>query len=123
MSINSEKSIEKVLARSDSQIYKPQRGRPERAELPDVNINTCAQSNNTESFLKKNSFKIPIFENRKLFLEKTKRDVVLPPWKSLTFTIRRISTPGTVCLTHPDSRASQLKSIVAYKTNLVGKYS
>ena len=33
---------------SDSQIDKPQRGRPKRAELPDVNINTGAQSINTE---------------------------------------------------------------------------
>ena len=32
------------MARSDSQIDKPQRGRPERAEVPDVNINTGAQS-------------------------------------------------------------------------------
>ena len=38
--INSQKCIE----------YKPQRGRLERAELPDVNINTGAQSINTESF-------------------------------------------------------------------------
>ena len=29
---------------SDSQIDEPQRGRPIRAELPDVNINTGAQS-------------------------------------------------------------------------------
>ena len=29
---------------SESQIDKPQRGRPKRAELPDVNINTGAQS-------------------------------------------------------------------------------
>ena len=35
-------------ASSDSQIDKPQRGRPKRAELPDVNINTGAQSINTE---------------------------------------------------------------------------
>ena len=33
---------------SDSQINKPQRGRPKRAELLDVNINTGAQSINTE---------------------------------------------------------------------------
>ena len=32
----------------DSQIDKPQRGRPKRAELPDVNINTGVQSINTE---------------------------------------------------------------------------
>ena len=32
------------MASSDSQIDKPQRGRPKRAELPDVNINTGAQS-------------------------------------------------------------------------------
>ena len=29
---------------SESQIDKPQRGRPKRVELPDVNINTGAQS-------------------------------------------------------------------------------
>ena len=28
------------MASSNSQIDKPQRGRPKRAELPDVNINT-----------------------------------------------------------------------------------
>ena len=32
------------MASSDIQIAKPQRGCPERAELPDVNINTGAQS-------------------------------------------------------------------------------
>ena len=36
------------MASSDSQIDKPQRGHPKRAELPDVNINTGAQSINTE---------------------------------------------------------------------------
>ena len=36
------------MACSDSQIDKPQRGRPKRAEMPDVNINTGAQSINTE---------------------------------------------------------------------------
>ena len=42
------------MASSDSQIDKPQRGRPKRAELPDVNINTGAQSINTErAFLRK----------------------------------------------------------------------
>ena len=40
------------MASSDSQIDKPQRGHPKRAELPDVNINTGAQSINTESFFK-----------------------------------------------------------------------
>ena len=35
------------MAGSDSEIDKPQCGRPERAELPDVNINTGAQSINT----------------------------------------------------------------------------
>ena len=35
------------MASSNSQIDKPQRGRPKRAELPDVNTNTGAQSNNT----------------------------------------------------------------------------
>ena len=36
------------MAISDSQINKPQRERPQRAELSDVNINTGAQSINTE---------------------------------------------------------------------------
>ena len=36
------------MTSSDSQINKPQRGRPKRAELPDVNINTGMQSINTE---------------------------------------------------------------------------
>ena len=36
------------MASSDSQIDKPQCGHPKRAELPDVNINTGAQSINTE---------------------------------------------------------------------------
>ena len=40
------------MARSDSQIDKPQRGRPKRAELPDVNVNTGAQSINIESLFK-----------------------------------------------------------------------
>ena len=36
------------MASSESQIDKPQRGCPKRAKLPDVNINTGAQSINTE---------------------------------------------------------------------------
>ena len=36
------------MASSDSQIDKPQCGRPKRAELLDVNINTGVQSINTE---------------------------------------------------------------------------
>ena len=36
------------MASSDSQIDKPQHGRPKRTELLDVNINTGAQSINTE---------------------------------------------------------------------------
>ena len=36
------------MASSDSQIDKPQRGRPKRAELADVDINTGVQSMNTE---------------------------------------------------------------------------
>ena len=35
-------------ASSDSQINKPQHGCPKRAELPDININTGAQSINTD---------------------------------------------------------------------------
>ena len=40
------------MASSDSQIDKPQRRRPKRAELPNVNINTGAQSVNSGSFFK-----------------------------------------------------------------------
>ena len=42
------------MASSDSQIDKPQCGHPNRAELPDININTGVQSFNTErqSFFK-----------------------------------------------------------------------
>ena len=47
-SINSEKCIKYHMASSKSQIDKPQPGCPKRAELPDVNINTGAQSINTE---------------------------------------------------------------------------
>ena len=36
------------MASSDSPINKPQLGHPKRAELPDVNINTGAQSINTK---------------------------------------------------------------------------
>ena len=36
------------MASSNSQIDKPQHGHPKRAELPDVNINTGAQSINTK---------------------------------------------------------------------------
>ena len=36
------------MASSDSPIDKPERGRPKRAELPDVNIDTSMQSINTE---------------------------------------------------------------------------
>ena len=36
------------MASSDSPMDKPQRGRPKRTELPDVNINTGAQSINAE---------------------------------------------------------------------------
>ena len=36
------------MASNNSHIDKPQRGRPKRAELPDVNINTGTQSINTE---------------------------------------------------------------------------
>ena len=44
------------MACSDSQIDKPQRGHPKRAELLDVHINTGAQSINTESFFDKFGF-------------------------------------------------------------------
>ena len=38
------------MASNDSLIDKPQRGHSKRAELSDVNINTGAQSSNTEGF-------------------------------------------------------------------------
>ena len=37
------------MASSDSQIDKPQHGRPKRAELPDVSVNIGVQSINAES--------------------------------------------------------------------------
>ena len=40
------------MANSDSQIDKPQCGRPKRAELLDVNINTGTQSIDSESLLR-----------------------------------------------------------------------
>ena len=40
------------MAISDSQTDKPECGHPKRAELPDVNIDTGAQSINTERFLR-----------------------------------------------------------------------
>ena len=39
------------MASRNSQIDKPQRGRPKRAELPNVNINTGAESINTDKFV------------------------------------------------------------------------
>ena len=39
------------MTSSDSQMDEPQRGRPKRDELPDVNINTGAQSINTRELL------------------------------------------------------------------------
>ena len=39
---------QKSILCSDSQIDKPQRGRPERAKLSDININTGTQIINTE---------------------------------------------------------------------------
>ena len=39
------------MASSNSRIDKPQCGCPKRAELPDVNINTGTQINNTERAL------------------------------------------------------------------------
>ena len=47
------------MASSASQIDTPQRGRPKRTELPDVNINTGAQSINTECFFKT----VPLMSN------------------------------------------------------------
>ena len=53
------------MASSDSQIHKPQRRRPRRAELPDVNINTVAQSINAENWnWKSKALKV---ENLKMF--------------------------------------------------------
>ena len=55
---NSEKLLD--MASSNSQIANPRSGRPKRAELPDVNINTGAQSINTErASLSLSSFFIP----------------------------------------------------------------
>ena len=42
------KKVSVNMAGSGSQIDKPQHGRPKTAELPDVNVNTGAQSINIE---------------------------------------------------------------------------
>ena len=47
------------MASSDSQINKPQRGRPKRAELPDVNINTGTQSILLREFLQLYKYRPP----------------------------------------------------------------
>ena len=49
------------MASRDSQIDKPKRGRPKRAELPAVNMNTGAQSITTESFFEGWSQALPLF--------------------------------------------------------------
>ena len=72
------------MASSDSQEDKPQHGRPKRAELPDVNINTGAQSIDTERAsltidcpeLNMNPIKIPeMFNEAKLPLRES-RDIM-----------------------------------------------
>ena len=45
------------MASSNSQINKPQHRHPKRAELPNVNINTGAQSINNESLFKLDTFR------------------------------------------------------------------
>ena len=73
---------------SDSQIDKPQRGRPKRAELPDVNINTGAQSINTEKSLFK-SFKFfysrIILSHKFNFLADSKFSVLSCHFKNFQF--------------------------------------
>ena len=52
------------MASSDGQIDKAQRGRPKRAELLGVNVNTGAQSiNNERSYLRNRKFAKVIQEN------------------------------------------------------------
>ena len=50
------------MASNDSQIDKSHHGHPKRAELPDVNINTGAQSINTE--------KASLNNNRSVFFQR-----------------------------------------------------
>ena len=61
--VNSEKRIVYGVS-SGSQIDKPQRGRPKRAKQPDVDINTGAQSINTERASLKPSI---VFSSQKPF--------------------------------------------------------
>ena len=60
------------MTSSDSQIDKPQRGRPKRAELPDVNINTGAQGINTE----RASFKITSYKTTQVLLCSTPTSIL-----------------------------------------------
>ena len=64
------------MSSSDSQIDKPQRGRPKRVDLPDVNTNTGAQSINTDRAISSPCY--PSFIS--LFLDPRRRKlaVILP---------------------------------------------
>ena len=52
------------MASSDSQIDKPQHGRPKRTGLPDVNINTGVQSINIE----RTSFPLSVNKSHTVFV-------------------------------------------------------
>ena len=56
------------MASSDSQIDKPQHGRPKRAELPNVNINTGVQSVDTERASLSNNCILGVEDLRYVFL-------------------------------------------------------
>ena len=90
------------VASSDSQIDKPQRGRPKRAELPDVNRNTGAQSINTEGpSLTFNLKKTP------LLFKGVKDDKLNLPIVTIAILIERVANDGNnihhrrVCLQGP----------------------
>ena len=50
------------MASDDNQIDKPQRGRPKRAELPDVNINTAHKALILRELLLSPSFLLSILD-------------------------------------------------------------
>ena len=71
------------MVSSDSQIDKPQLGRPKRAELSDVNRNTGAQSINTEPrivCLRSQSFSFSDYVSYKIILLSKVEDSLAGYW-------------------------------------------
>ena len=79
------------MASNDSQINKPQRGRPKRAELPDVNINTGAQSINIERVFLNSLHKKKCLVISSEFYNEKPLEFSFPRWTD-TLSVSAIST-------------------------------